>query len=79
MCRSAAQGGRRCSGSKSGSSSRSSAGGQRASRRIDGKPETEADKRFFDLRQSGYTGAIDQDGCATNEHADIFAALRAAS
>lgn len=78
MCRSSADGGRRCPGGRS----RSSGGGQGtpvASRRIDGKPETEADKRFFDLRQSGYTGPIDQDGNATNEHADIFAALRAAS
>jgi hypothetical protein len=33
-------------------------------RRPDGKPETEADKRFFDLRESGYTGPIDQDGHA---------------
>lgn len=32
------------------------------SRRFDGKPETEADKRFFDLRASGYRGPIDQDG-----------------
>ena len=31
-------------------------------RRVDGKPETAADKRFFDLRESGYTGPIDQDG-----------------
>ncbi|GHH57659.1 hypothetical protein [Lentzea cavernae] len=31
-------------------------------RRWDGEPETEADKRFFDLRDSGYTGPIDQDG-----------------
>ncbi len=29
---------------------------------LDGKPETDADKRFFDLRESGYTGPIDQDG-----------------
>ena len=29
------------------------------SRRVDGKPETAADKRFFDLRQRGYTGPID--------------------
>ena len=33
-------------------------------RRLDGKPETDADKRFFDLRESGYTGPIDQDGYA---------------
>lgn len=31
-------------------------------RRADGKPETEADRRFFDLRESGYTGPINQDG-----------------
>jgi hypothetical protein len=33
-----------------------------ATRRMDGKPETAADRRFFDLRESGYTGPIDQDG-----------------
>lgn len=32
------------------------------SRRLDGKPETDADRRFFDLRAAGYTGPIDQDG-----------------
>ena len=32
------------------------------SRRPDGRPETAADRRFFDLRESGYTGWIDQDG-----------------
>lgn len=32
------------------------------SRRVDGKPETEADRKFFDLRESGYTGPIDQGG-----------------
>lgn len=26
------------------------------------KPETESDTRFFDLRESGFTGPIDQDG-----------------
>lgn len=31
-------------------------------RRPDGKPGTAADKRFFDLRESGYTGPVDQDG-----------------
>lgn len=35
---------------------------QRPTRRVDGEPETEADTRFFDLRESGYTGPIDQDG-----------------
>ena len=35
-----------------------------ASRRFDGKPETAADTRFFDLRASGYRGPIDQDGNA---------------
>lgn len=36
------------------------------SRRVDGKPETAADKRFFDLRGSGYKGWINQDGHATD-------------
>lgn len=75
MCRSSAQGGRRCPGRKN---SRPAGGhAPAASRRADGRPETDTDKRFFDLRESGYTGPIDQDGYATNEHADIFAALRA--
>lgn len=33
-------------------------------RRVDGQPETAADTRFFDLRESGYTGPVDQDGYA---------------
>jgi hypothetical protein len=33
-------------------------------RRVDGKPETAADKKFFDLRESGYAGPVDQDGNA---------------
>jgi len=37
------------------------------SRRTDGKPETPADTRFFDLREAGHTGPIDQDGVATSE------------
>lgn len=32
------------------------------SRRADGKTETAADSKFFDLRESGYTGPVDQDG-----------------
>jgi hypothetical protein len=32
------------------------------SRNWDRSPETETDKRFHDLRDSGYTGWIDQDG-----------------
>ncbi len=31
-------------------------------RRLDGNPETAGDRRFFALRESGYTGPIDQDG-----------------
>ena len=31
-------------------------------RRVDGRPETAADERFFDLRESGYDGPVDQDG-----------------
>lgn len=122
MCRSSAEGGRRCKGSRAGNSSAPPADGKtrievvtnkrsysvvggeskvvwqpgekvvsmdvidpgqggdtRPSRRVDRKPETDADKRFFDLRESGYTGAIDQDGYATNKHADVFDALRAAA
>jgi hypothetical protein len=43
-------------------------------RRPDGKPETPADRRFFDLRKSAYTGPIDQDGYAvtTGRAADIL-------
>jgi hypothetical protein len=43
-------------------------------RRPDGKPETPADTRFFDLRESGYTGPIDQDGRkdTTSEGASIL-------
>jgi hypothetical protein len=33
-------------------------------RRVDGKPETDTDRRLFDLRAAGYTGPIDQDGYA---------------
>jgi hypothetical protein len=33
-------------------------------RRPDGQPETKADSRFFNLRESGYRGPIDQDGNA---------------
>jgi hypothetical protein len=36
-------------------------------RRVDGKPETEADRLFFDLRESGYLGPIDQDGNAVTD------------
>jgi hypothetical protein len=32
------------------------------SRRWDREPETDTDTRFFDLRESGYRGWIDQDG-----------------
>src|SRR5262249_46998089 len=31
-------------------------------RRPDGEPETGADTRFFDYREAGYTGLLDQDG-----------------
>jgi hypothetical protein len=42
----------------------------RGTRRIDGKPETDADRKFFDLRDSGYTGPIDQDGNAVTTGPD---------
>lgn len=37
------------------------------SRCFDGSPETPADSRFFDLRESGYTGWINQDGYAADD------------
>jgi hypothetical protein len=44
------------------------------SRNWDRSPENEFDKRFHDLRDSGYTGPIDQDGYAvtTGPDADIL-------
>jgi hypothetical protein len=38
----------------------------KASRRWDSKPETPADTRFFNLRESGYMGWIDRDGYAVS-------------
>ena len=32
------------------------------SRRADGKPETAKDKKFFNLRESGWEGPIDHNG-----------------
>jgi hypothetical protein len=37
---------------------------------------TEADKRFFALRESGYDGPIDQDGNQADDPRGILAALR---
>lgn len=37
---------------------------RRSSRCWDGTAETAAETRFFDLRDSGYRGPIDQDGYA---------------
>lgn len=38
---------------------------------------TEADRKFFALRESGYRGPIDQDGnkVTSGRHAEILAAL----
>jgi hypothetical protein len=47
-------------------------------RRHDGKPETPADRRFLELRGSGYTGPVDQDGHAVpadDQAAQILARL----
>ena len=38
-----------------------------SSRRADDKPETPADKRFFDLRESGYTGPVDHNGNSVDD------------
>jgi hypothetical protein len=48
------------------------------SRRFDGKPETPADKKFFDLRSSGYKGPIDQDGNQVTSGPDAAALRRMA-
>jgi hypothetical protein len=47
-------------------------------RRVDGRPETAADTRFFDLRESGYDGPIDQNGykVTTGRATEILAAMR---
>ncbi|HET9656994.1 MAG TPA: hypothetical protein VFP72_16705 [Kineosporiaceae bacterium] len=39
------------------------------SRRVDRAPETDADRRFFDLRASGYRGPIARDGYAVEDPA----------
>jgi hypothetical protein len=48
------------------------------SRRVDGKPETDADRRLFGLRESGWTGGVDQDGRKVTEglQADVLTELR---
>jgi hypothetical protein len=61
MCRPSAQGGRRCSGSTRTSTHNG------PSRNWDGSPETDADRRFHDLRDSGYTGPIDENGSPVAE------------
>ena len=45
------------------------------SRRFDRQPETAVDTRFFDLREAGYEGPIDQDCYAVpadHPHAQIL-------
>jgi hypothetical protein len=48
------------------------------SRRWDRKPETPKDKKFFDLRESGYKGPIDQDGNKDTTSSDAAALRRMA-
>jgi len=47
-------------------------------RRVDGRSETAADTRFFDLRESGYDGPVDQDGrkVTSGRPFEVLAALR---
>ena len=47
-------------------------------RRVDGRAENAADMRFFNPRESGYDGPIDQDGrkVTSGRAAEILAALR---
>ncbi|MBP2330618.1 hypothetical protein JOF56_011003 [Kibdelosporangium banguiense] len=51
-----------------------------ASRNPGGRPESESDTRFFDLRESGYTGAINEQGhkVTAGPEVEILQALRAA-
>ena len=51
---------------------------QTSTRRVDGKPETAADRRFFDLRASGYTEPIDRDGrkVTSGRAVEVLAAMR---
>jgi hypothetical protein len=42
-------------------------------RRWDGAPETGAEQRFFDLREAGYTGPIDQNGYPVVTDDDVAA------
>ena len=60
--------------------------GPYATRRVDGEPETDADRRFFDERESGYDGPLDQDGRRPDpgdpeaaRSLDVLAAMRASS
>jgi hypothetical protein len=84
MCRSAAQGGRRCNGHKTQTATATVPGRADVDRMgadlpadrkgWDGKPLNERDRRFYALRESGYQGPIDQDGYpdTTSEHADTL-------
>jgi hypothetical protein len=47
-------------------------------RRVDGRPETESVRKFFDLRESGYDGPIDKDGnkVTSGRAAGILADMR---
>ena len=55
---------------------RAAAAAELPTRRLDGQPETDADRRFFDLRQSGYAGPIDQDGYTPEDPEDPESAER---
>jgi hypothetical protein len=41
------------------------------SRRLDGKPETDADRRFFAERASGYRGPLDENGRRVTDPATL--------
>ncbi len=47
-------------------------------RRVDSRPETAAGKRFFDRRESGYGGPVDQDGreVTSGLAVEVLAAMR---
>jgi hypothetical protein len=83
MCRSQAQGGRRCNGGGSAGGAADWNSFQPESeeailarnpmaRKVNGgRPLTEAQRRLYTLRDAGYKGAIDQDGYAVASHSAL--------
>lgn len=51
---------------------------QSGARRLDGSPETAADRRCFDMRESGYAGPVDPEGrnVTGGRAVEVLAAMR---